>query len=63
MERQKKLIEEIRENARLIQTKVEALHEEGVEIAIEVGTNQKTVLFSDVEHIEIIIRASVKTDL
>lgn len=63
MERAKKLVEEIRENCRLIQTKVEALQSEGVELTVAVGTNSKTVEFNKVEVLEINIKATVNQDL
>ena len=63
MEKAKQLVEEIRENLRLAQVKVEALQNEGVKLSVEVGTNSKTVKFEDVSVLEFNVKAIVNTEL
>jgi hypothetical protein len=64
MERAKGLIEEIRENFRLIKVKVEALkEEEDIELNISVGTNVKTVDFNKVTELDITITAIIHQEL
>ena len=63
MEKEKKLIEEIRESCRQIRRKVEALDSEKINLSIAVGSNNKTVEFNDVSVFEINIKASVSQEL
>jgi len=64
MSRAKELIDEIRENLRLVTVKVETLKgEEGLDLSIEIGTNLKTVEFTKVKHFEAKVKATVVKDL
>ena len=64
MSRTKELIDEIRENLRLVAAKVETLkEEEGLDLSIEIGTNSKTVEFNKVKHFESKVKATVVKDL
>lgn len=63
MERTKKLIEEIRENLRLVTTKIEALQDEDINLKLSVGTNNKTVDFPNISTLEFTLTAKVQQDL